>query len=1081
MMTTVVQTRSLLYRRFATTANRTSRLSFAGTFLLALLIGPSSRGITFSTLTSFFGTNGAQPIATMVLGTNGSFYGTTLTGGASNNGTIFVVNSKGGLTNLYSFSGPDGSQPSGAMVQGTNGDFYGTTASGGTNNLGTFFVITPSGTFSNLASFDGTNGSQPFGPLARGTDGNFYGTTVGGGAFGNGTLFVVRPNGTLTTLVSFDGTNGSSPFGGLVTQTTNNTFYGTTASGGNFNAGTVFSLRTGASTVSTNIPVGTNIIATNIVVTNIVATNIVVTNIFGGTNIIATNIVVTNIVATNIVVTNMVTTNMVVTNMAFSSLYSFTGGADGAGPQGALTIGTNGNVYGTTAGGGTNNVGRGGYGTVFEITSSGSFTNLASFAGTNGSIPFAPLVQASDGNFYGTATSGGGTAQTRGTVFVVRTNGIVRLHAFTGPDGANPSYAGLVMGTNGSLYGTTSSGGAGGAGTIFALSGFPPTIVSQPGNLTAPAGATVTFTVEAGGSQPLSYRWRKNSNSLSDGGRFFGTHTSMLTIENVNIGDSGTYQVVVANSVGSVTNSGALLTVIPAYGTNIPVARITSPAAGAIVLHQLFTVQGVASSAVPIASVFVQLNDGSPQLATPNTGWSQWSAKVTLSPGINVLQAYAVNIVGTASMINQVTFTCGKDGFTPISVQVNGNGKASPNYNQVWLQQGRTYSMNAIPAAGNLFASWSQTLSTNAPVVTDKPLVTFTARTNLLLVANFIPNPFIPVSGVYNGLFSDTNGVSVASAGFFTLTVNSKGSFSGNLQTAAARYSMSGLFDTNGSARTVARHQSSQLGVALQLDMTNGTDEISGTVSNQTFTAELEGDRSVFDGHKSISPLAGQFTMVLPGTNDPSVAPGGDGFATMTVDKAGKIHASFSLADVTAFGQTVPVSKNGQWPLFGKLYGGRGLLLGFITLSNVTSSNAPNELTGQPAWIKPAFAKSKFYPDGFTNQQVALGSHFNPPGPNTNIITLTNVTGTLEFSGAGLINNITNQIFLGPKDKVTVLSGPKLTMNFNRSTGLMHGTVAETEIGGPNLISFSGVVLQSNSVARGFLIRNNLTGPVLLH
>jgi hypothetical protein len=256
--------------------------------------------------------------------------------------------------------------------------------------------------------------------------------------------------------------------------------------------------------------------------------------------------------------------------------------------------------------------------------------------------------------------------------------------------------------------------------------------------------------------------------------------------------------------------------------------------------------------------------------------------------------------------------------------------------------------------------------------------------------------------------------------------------------------------------------------------MTNGTDEVSGTVSNQTGAAELAGDRAVFDGRKSISPLAGQFTIVIPGTNNPAVAPGGDSFGTMTVDKAGKIHAAFSLADATTFSQSVPVSKNGEWPLFARLYSGRGLLLGWITLSN-----APAEVTGQPAWIKPASTESKFYVPGFTNQQSALGSPFVPPGAGTNILVLTNGAGTVEFSGAGLSNTISNRISLGPDSRVVVISGPKLTMSFNRSNGLMHGKVADPE--GVGSFSFSGVVLQSESVARGYLIRSNLTGPVLVH
>jgi uncharacterized repeat protein (TIGR03803 family) len=135
----------------------------------------------------------------------------------------------------------------------------------------------------------------------------------------------------------------------------------------------------------------------------------------------------------------------------FQELYSFTGGADGGGPQGALIQGQDGRFYGTTGYGGKWTMG-----TVFRMTSAGVVTTIASFDGTNGDYPFGALLEASDGNLYGTTQYGGGSYN-GGTVFKVTPAGaLTRLGAFTGD-----AYAlgGLVQGLDGMLYGVTQDGG----------------------------------------------------------------------------------------------------------------------------------------------------------------------------------------------------------------------------------------------------------------------------------------------------------------------------------------------------------------------------------------------------------------------------------------------------------------------------------------------------------------------------------------------------------------------------------------------------------------------------------------------
>jgi uncharacterized repeat protein (TIGR03803 family) len=456
------------------------------------------------------------------------------------------------LQTMCSFNNTNGLQPLAALTLGSDGNFYGTTDSGGSNGYGTVFKFTTNGTLNTLVSFNNTNGAYPQAGLTLGPDGSFYGTTCGGGSGNEGTVFNMTTNGILTTLVSFYSTNGFYPVAGLTLGPDGNfygtTLYGTTLYGGYYNGyGTVFKVTTnGVFTILVNFN-GTNGAYPQAGLALGPDGNLYGTTSQGGTN------------------GGTGTVFKLTTNGTLTTLVSFNN-TNGAYPHAGLTLGNDGNFYGTTDGGGINGL-LGGSGNVFMITTNGALNTLMYFNQANGVSPQATLSQGSDGNFYGT-TSGGGSGN-HGTVFKIGTDGtLTTLVYFDGTNGSTPQTA-LTLGTDGNFYGTTVGGGSVNAGTVFRLL-LPLTISIQPQSQTEQTGATVTFFASATSLTTLGYQWQKNGTNLIDSGRMSGANTNALTITDISESDTAVYSVIVSNSNFSITNYATLTVIDPPIITAQP-------------------------------------------------------------------------------------------------------------------------------------------------------------------------------------------------------------------------------------------------------------------------------------------------------------------------------------------------------------------------------------------------------------------------------------------------------------------------------------------------------------------------------
>ena len=375
------------------------------------------------------------------------------------------------LTTLHSFDGSDGAEPRGGLIADAAGNLYGTTVLGGASGDGTVFELMPSGTLSVLHSFAGSDGAQPYAGLIADAAGNLYGTTVAGGAsifcgaFGCGTVFELTPTRTFRVLHSFARGDGAEPEAGLIADAAGN-LYGTTNQGG---AGTNCAV-SGCGTVFELRPTGTLSVLHSFAVSDgaqpsagLIAD--AAGNLYGTTAIGGAS---TNCPSPAAPV-GCGTVFKLTTTGTFSVLHSFTL-SDGAQPSAGLIADAAGNLYGTTA------VGAPGVaGTVFELTPTGTLTVLHGFARGEGEQPQAGLIADAAGNLYGTTAGGGASTNCGafgcGAVFKLTPTGTLSvLHNFTGSDGAEP-FAGLIADAAGNLYGTTVLGGASGDGTVFKLAG----------------------------------------------------------------------------------------------------------------------------------------------------------------------------------------------------------------------------------------------------------------------------------------------------------------------------------------------------------------------------------------------------------------------------------------------------------------------------------------------------------------------------------------------------------------------------------------------------------------------------------
>jgi len=505
-------------------------------------------------------------------------------------------------------------------------------------------------------------------------------------------------------------------------------------------------------------------------------------------------------------------------------LHSFSG-FDGAYPYAPLFQASDGNLYGTTSGqppiqGGVAPT----FGSIFRINYNGAFASVYSFTnGSDGANPYAGVIEASDGNFYGT-TTGVTNSSDEGTAFEITPGGtLTPLVAFNGSNGSHP-YAPLVQAVDGNLYGATSSGGASDGGAVFQFTlTAPPFIITQPASQTITNRATAVLQVFAGGSGSLNYQWLKNGTNLVNGSNVSGVATSTLVITDFGSADVAAYAVVVTNPYGLTTSSNAYLSEVVVK----PTLTIAHPTPNERLSNAVLTVSGKTKDKFAVASVLYQLNGTGWNVAQAANAWTNWSASVKLTPGTNILQAYALDSYGNVSLTNTVKFHYILS--APITVLTNGRGTVAPNYNGQLLAIDETYTMTARPQRGFAFTNWTGSVSKT------NPKLTFVMASNLTFTANFVD-----VSRPVMAIISPK-----ANAHFTNAVLTVTGKASDNVAVAAVFYQL------NGAGWNLAQSSNGWTNWTAGLTLTPGTNLLQAFAVDTSHNNSLTNSIKLFYGSHS--------------------------------------------------------------------------------------------------------------------------------------------------------------------------------------------------------------------------------------
>jgi len=247
----------------------------------------------------------------------------------------------------------------------------------------------------------------------------------------------------------------------------------------------------------------------------------------------------------------------------------------------------------------------------------------------------------------------------------------------------------------------------------------------------------------------------------------------------------------------------------------------------------------------------------------------------------------------------------------------------------------------------------------------------------------------------------------------------------------------------------------------LHLDVTPGGDGLTGTLANGTWTANVLGYRSAF-GPGQNTNFPGRYTIRMAGTGNGSVTPGGDGFATATVDANGKVKLAGKLADGTPFTSGTALSRSGGWPLFVSTHRGKGVMMGWMRCAS-----PPDIADASVTWLRSAVSNAQYYPTGFRVSAPASGSAYTngAVSPGSMLVIA---------SGGGLTAPLTNHVSLSTDGRYVAADPALALLKLNLNSGVFSGAFMSGGTG----YRFDGVMLQKQNHGAGYFLGTSSSGNI---
>jgi subtilisin family serine protease len=494
-----------------------------------------------------------------------------------------------------------------------------------------------------------------------------------------------------------------------------------------------------------------------------------------------------------------------------------------------------------------------------------------------------------------------------------------------------------------------------------------------------------------------------------------------------------------------------------------PRVVVTAPAATSRTLDPAINLAGTASDDWGVARVEYQINEGAWRTAT---GTTAWAAQVVLVAGTHAIKVRSVDFTGRTSPV--ISRTVQRIASSRLTVRSTGMGTVTPMTGTQWMEVGKVCSLLATPAPGHLFSHWSGDLAS----VSSRLTWTIGGQ-DMVVQANFVPNPFLAVRGSYTGLFYDTNGVTLGTAGSLAAQITERGTYTGTLQLRGQRIPFSGQFSVDGRATNVMmRTGLPALHLRLALDFATNT-RLLGQIASDGSYAELTADRAVFDKLMQPCPWAGRYTLAFgnAGQSNAAAAPMGHSVGTVLIDAAGKVTFTGTLADGTPVTQSSVLSREGYWPFYLEMQQGAGTVIGWLHLT--TGQNSA--VAGLLNWIKSAQAGGLRYQNGFDLQLNATGSRYTAPATGDRVLSMSE--GTTLCRGGLLAQSLNLPVTLSSDHRLFGANGDgQVSAKFNPQTGWLQGSILESASG--RTLKFFAVALQDRNSAYGSFTDGVVAGSV---